>query len=215
MSVKASALADDAAYELNDPGHTNWTEAELIVYINEAVRGVMRRVAALWPDYWLNAGEAYTETSNIVATTPNYDLPTDFFAMLMVTLTDSDSDTGILQKISLERAQDSDADGYVLMNQDIYLYPTPDADVTSGLVVYYLAIPGALTLGTETVPLSDHFEDAIKEYVVLKALARQERRTADFARFFSLIQSELDSMVAQTNTSDDDHGVSVLWRSFV
>lgn len=215
MSVTAGTLADSAAYELKDTSHTNWTEDELIEYINQATRAVMRQVVTTWPDYWLNSGQTYEHTANLVNGTANYNLPTDFYLMLQVVVKDSDGDTDIYEPINLERSEDSDAEGYLLQNEAIYLYPTPDANVTDGLTLRYVAIPSTVSASNDTVPLSTYFEDSLRTYVVLKAKARQEENAADFGQFYQLVRSEASAMISQTNTSDDSHGLNVHWRNFI
>jgi len=215
MAITAANLADRAAYELKDTGHTNWSEAELIVYINEAVRHVVKRIAAMWPDAWPRFGENYEDTQNIVADTANYDLPSDFYMMLRVKLTDSDGDTSLLEPISLEREDDSDEDdGYLLLNDDIYLYPTPDTSVTSGLTLWYISLPPEAG-STDSVPLSTWFEDSIKEYVVVKAKARQEEKTGDFGAFYRMVERDMEPFIAKMNASEDEVGVNVLWRQWI
>jgi len=201
-------------YELADTGHTEWETAELTVYVNQAVREVMRHVAKVWPDYWLSTTESYTATSNIVSGTANYDLPSDFYKILLVVATDSDGDDSTLDPMSLDRAQNADAEGYYLMNDDIYIVPEPDASVTSGLVLYYISIPTEVTAGASAVPLSDHFEDAIVEYAVLKAKARQGEPTGEFASFFGKIQTELDSMMADVNKWGTTDGLTHQHRNY-
>ena len=216
MAELASTLITRARYELKDTASENYSDAEFIVYLNMAVRAITHRIAEMWPDYWLRTGETYTATTNIVAATTHYDLPTDFFVEIQVRCTDGDGKTDILRRISWERAQDSDADGYVLKNDDIYLYPAARyaASVASGLVIDYVAIPADITVASGSVPLSTRFEDLIVEYVVLKAKARQEENPDAFGAFFRRMERSLDAMMVTINRSDADAGLRIPWRNW-
>lgn len=215
MARTSNQILTRLGYELKDPTFTNWTKEELLVYLNEAVRALTHRIAATHPDYWLNSGQTYTATSNIAAGTANYDLPADFYAMVQVELVDSDGDKEIIEPIGMERQADIHSSGYFLMNNDIYLRPTPDTSVTGGLKLYYVATPAEVTVSSNAVPLSTHFEDVLDLYVVLKAKARQEESVADFSAFYAKAQTAADLLVAQTNKSADDAGLRVAWRPFI
>ena len=215
MARTSNQILTRLGYELKDPTFTNWTKDELLTYLNEAIRALTQRIASTHPEYWLNSGQTYTASSNIVANTANYDLATDFYAMVQVQLTDSDGNVEIVQPIDVERQADTDAAGYMLINSDIYLYPTPDTSVTSGLKLYYVAMPADVTVSSTTVPLSTHFEDVLDLYVVLKAKARQEETVANFSAFYQKAQSTADMLVAQTNKSEGDAGMRSAFRLWI
>ena len=214
MSRTAAEITTRVGLLLKDTGATNYSAAELYEYINEAVRRITREVAARWPQFWLNSAQAYKAVSNIVATTANYDLPTDFYAMIMVTLTDSDGNVAEVEGIDLVRSLDSDADGYLLMNDDVYLYPTPDTSVTAGLNLYYIALPALVAAADTAVPLSQFFEDAIVEYVVVRCKARQGESVADEALFWKMVEETTGAQILKTNKLKDA-GLRVPWRPFV
>jgi len=210
-----TTITTNVGYKLKDTGGTNYTAAEILVYINEAVRMLARRVAVLSPDFWLQTGQAYIKTQNVVSGTASYDLPTDLYETLKVTLTSSAGVVDPLDQLDLDRLVDSDAEGYAFVNAKLKLFPTPTASVTSGLNHYYVAIPAACTAGGDTVPLSAYFEDAISEFVVLRCKGRQNEQPPDFGTFYKLVQDQLDMMVSKTNTWDQTHGLNVEWRPYV
>lgn len=215
MSVTAGTLTTRISYELKDTGNTQWALAELYVYINQAVRAIMRRISETWPDYWLRTTQAQKAETNLASGTANYNLPTSLYSVVMVTTMDSTGDTTKREPLTLERTLDADADGYYLKDDDIYLYPTPAAAVTKGLVIYYLLRPTEVDAPATAVPLSDDFEDWITAFAVIKAKARQEEKTADFAAFYKMVDDDLMAHVTRTNFPGDDAGMHVEYRNWI
>ena len=210
-----SAILTEVRHEIKDAAKTAVQDTELIGYFNEAVRKIVTRVCRDWPDYWLNSGEAYSAQSNIVATTANYNLPADFYMMLLVTLESAAGDITEQEPINLRRSLDADEDnGYMLIDSDIYLYPTPDTNVANGLTVWYVALPTTITAIGDTAPLATHFWDALKEYVVLKYKARQGEEISNFATFYRMVEQDAAPMLERTNRSADRHGMNMLWRNW-
>lgn len=141
MAVTAPQILTKARRQLKDVDATNYTESELLDYLNEGLRILRLRVLGIWPDYYYRSGLAYQHTANIVNGTANYDLPAGFLAPILVRVQDSDSDWTRLKPLSDVRRLDSDAEGYRLRDNDIYIYPEPDADVTDGLEINYIRRP--------------------------------------------------------------------------
>lgn len=204
MAITTANLTTKIRADLKDPNGNKYDDAWCRQAINEAVRGVVRRIAATRPEFWLRTGETQLHTANIVNGTANYDLPSDFFVALMVTAEDSDGNVDPLDVLTLERTLDADANGYILRDDDIYLYSTPDANVADGLNVYYISRPTEVTADANPVPMSDDFEDAIELYAVIKGKARESEGTGDFAAFFRKVEESLDLLVAKTNAPTDD-----------
>jgi len=215
MSVTATVLEAKIRREVKDESSDQYSQAEIWDYMNQGVRLVMRRIAATWPYYWLRTAETQLAQSNLVATTANYDLPSDLYLIIAVTTEDSDGDSTEREPLTFARTLDDNADGYFLRNDDIYLCATPDASVTNGLSIYYVSRPTAIAAGGTTVPLSDDFEDAILEWVVLKCKARQEEKTADPAAIYKLIQEQLDALVGRTNMHAQGGLSRVAWKNWI
>jgi len=290
VAYSAPELLTRIRRPLADTASEAFQDAELLDYLNEGVRQVLARIAERRPEYWLRTSQANTHQADIVADQANYDLPADFWMPLLVVAVDSDGDKTVLDAISPERSMDSDAEGYLLRSSDIYLYPTPDEDVTDGLLIYYLSLPeeaftasitavgtgedtsyftiagkhdwrweagdkvyvqgstandGEYTVSAATysvdgdstqvsvsetvsdgtvdgdlrsaaylsVPLSDRFADAIVAWAVVKAKARKEERTPDFAAFYRSVDAATARMLARTNRPEE--GLRVGWRNFI
>jgi len=210
-----SDILTEVRYEIKDVAETAVTDAELIGYFNEAVRKIVTRVCRDWPDYWMYTGEAYQEQTNLVAGTAHYDLPADFYMMLFVTLKNAAGDLTEQEPINLRRSLDADENnGYMLIDNDIYLYPTPDTNVANGLTVWYVALPTTITAVGDTAPLTTHFWDALREYIVLKYKARQEEKLDHFATFYRMVEEDAAPIVERTNRSADRHGMNMVARNW-
>lgn len=210
-----SAILTDARYEIKDAAKTNYSDAELLRYFNEGIRRLVARICKDWPAFWLNSGQAYLATSNIVALTNNYALPATYYSIIQVTLTDTVGDITIQEPIDLSRSLDADEEnGYMLINNRLYLYPTPATNVANGLAIYYVGLPATLGAG-DVAPFSTYFYDAEKEYVVLKAKARQGEALEDFSQFYQLVARDAAPVMERTNRSAARHGMNMNWRDMV
>lgn len=203
-----SALITSIRYELKDTvvaGITNnYADAELLEYINDAIEDLVQWIAGIWPQYWLRTGQANSVTGDITDGKANYDLPRNCYMVLAVAQTDSDDVTVLLDALEFERTFDSDADGYFLSDNDVWIYPTPDEDVTDGLTIYF--IPRLTRVSATTVDLpgfTANYRGLIKEYVVIKCKARQEERSSDFAAIYGKLRDQLAAMIARTNLPKD------------
>lgn len=220
MAVTAATLITDMRYELEDTGSDAYTDAEMLVYINDAQRALSRRVAATWPAYWRGTGETYVTTTDIVADTAEYTLPVALYMVDLVTFTDSDDDTVVLDPISLEETIEhaapgvEPADGYYLLNNKLVLFPTPDTSVTGGLKIYYVPRPTNLTVTSGNVLMADVWGDWVKGYVLLKCRARHGEEVGTVAAFFERFQAELDALVKRQHKSKRDAGLHTGWRNW-
>jgi hypothetical protein len=213
----AQTIITKARYELKDlsPIYQQYSDAEMIVYINDAVRSVMRRVVVVWPEFWEKTGQTSVSTpANIVAGTQDYPLPTGLFHLIDVIVADSLGSTTVLDPISYERTLDAAANGYLLLAGNARLRPIPTVNVTGGLTFVYVATPTEVAVVGDAVPLSDIFEDAVKEFVVLKCKGRQGDDPSVFATFYREVRDALDTVITRTNDENADQ-MHVQWRSFV
>ncbi len=204
MPELASTLITELRYELKDTGSDqNYTDAELLVYLNDAVEHVVKDITGIWPHYWLRTNQVQSATSNIVSGTASYSLPTDCYYTVMVTTKDSTGVTEIRDSLDFERTFDADADGWFARNDKIYLYSTPTASVASGLTVYYVSRPSRIAATSQNVPLSDDFRGLIKEYAAIKAKARQEENSGEFRAAVGQLSQQLHAMMVRTNMGKD------------
>lgn len=206
----ANTLITEIRYELKDTADTNYTDAELLVFIGDGVRQLVEMAAATWPYFFMMTGQAYKDTQDISTSVADYDLPDDFYMTLEVY-----QDDVKLDLITLAAGLVDTWEGYYLVNQQLHLNPTPTANSTDGLVHYYISKPARLTAITDVVPLSPWFGDQIKAFAVLKAKSRQGDNTEAFAAFFSKAEKTLLALVTRTNQSAQDFAPHVPYHNTI
>ena len=204
MAVTAQILINEVRYELKDDAtNPNFVDAELLVYLSDAQEDLVQKIGAIWPDYWLRTGETYLDTQNIVSGTANYNLPADLYQIIDVSVEDAAGDTTFIDPIALTRTEDAAADGYRLLNNDLYLYPTPDANVANGLNIYYVEQATRLAAVGNSVLLGEEFRGFYKGWVVLKCKARQEETPVLFVPLYKDLLKQLTAMMVRTNRKGD------------
>lgn len=57
---------------------------------------------------------------------------------------------------------------------DLYLYPAPEASVSDGLTLYYIAYPSTLTSLTQTLSVPDRFYNQLVDYALAQAYRLDE-----------------------------------------
>ena len=200
----ASALITEMRYTLKDSNTTdpNYTDPEMLNVLNDSVEALVRHITAHWPQYWLRTGETSRDIQNLVSGTSNYDLPALMYFLIRVVTLDSDDVSTPREQLDFDRHLDDQADGYRLFDDDIYLYPTPDEDVANGLLLYYIPQQTRMTLVGDSVLLSDHWRQWLKDYGVIRLRDRQEESVAQMGQLFKRVDSEMNVMMAKANKPD-------------
>lgn len=210
----ATVMETKVRYDVKDDAAEKYPQAEVWDAINVAVRHVVRRIAARWPQYYMRRSDTQRSFDAIVSGTANYDLPADFFVPVLITLTDTDDDTTELDPLTFERTLDSDADGYFLRNDDLYVFPEPTANVANGLTIYYVARPTEVAADATVVPFSDDFEDVIRKRAVLDLRSRDDDRIDLVGPIDSMLQAHMDAVTSAVNFPED-LGLHSLWRDWI
>lgn len=188
-------MVDALKLELKDPDLTNYSTAEFMVYINQAVRAITRRISMSWPEFWLLTGQTTESDIDLVTDTARYALPDGFYHLIAV----ADSDGAMLDCLTLAKALDGDYTGYILRGGKLELHPTPDADEAAGITLFCVSTPDEVTSIDDTVPLSDWFEDLIVYYVALVCKVRQEEDASGMSAFYRMMRSEMDGLAVRLN----------------
>lgn len=204
MPVIASTLITEIRYELkDDPANPNYADDELLTYLSDASEDLIQKIAAIWPDYWLSTGQTYLDTQNIAAGVPNYNMPVQCYQIIGISVTDSLGETEFIEPLSLTRSIAEAADGYLLLNQDVYLSPEPTVGVLNGLKIYYIKRPTRMANTAADVILGDDFRGFYKGFVILKCKARQEETPALFVPLYKDLQVQLTAMMVRVNRTSD------------
>lgn len=165
---------------LGQPSSTNstWTDEELAVYLNEAVRRYFVEVV-----HGFEGEFTTTAALDITSGTDTVALPSDFFKIKAVYrkvangyevlpfrnhiaqgFTTSDSSSG-----------DHYLPSYYLRNNSLVLRPQPNFTESSGLLLEYVQFPETLVTGGDqlTAQVSPIFRDLIEAYGVWKAKVKE------------------------------------------
>lgn len=195
---------------LADPDGLKYLQPDLYDAINEAVREVVRQILGKNPMYWLRTSETQKSTQSLVAGTANYDLPASLWAIVQVDVGDEEP----LDSISLERSLDSDAAGWLLKDDDIFIFPTPATGVSATLTIYYIPRPTEVAATATVVPLFNDFGDAIILYCCTLLKAIDEEKTGDFGQFYRVVSDSIDAMMTRMNRPAGE-GLRVRWRNMI
>lgn len=140
--------------DLSESVAGQWTDAQLIRYLDRAYVHVFGEQVILFEDWCLKRGHI-----NIVANTDEYDLLADLKKIRHVQIKSNDEYYN-LERVYLENMSYYDtrslasitpvAMAYYLLGKKIGLVPTPATSLTDGLRLYYIPQSGQLHLGTAT-----------------------------------------------------------------
>lgn len=153
--------------EMRDPNGENFEDNELFGYVNEAVDILWSELGTRAPTYFDSTTNMKEQALTIETGTPEYSLESDFHQERMLVVGGDEVD-----KLDLEAEADADAEGYLLQQGKIKLFPSPSADTTG--TFYYICKPTVVDAMGDSVPLAGDFAQEIKKYVVGCCKARHE-----------------------------------------
>lgn len=198
-----------------DPGNYRWSDAELIEYLNAGIR----QIVVLMPE--ANTVETIEDTGT--SRVARQALPAGGIKFIRVARNYADDGTtpqGTLRYCEKDALDSYDpdweydatikADGanffehYCHDNREpkiYYLYPAPAAD-NKRYAAVYSAVPTAMTAVGDTYPLDDEYINGAIQYVVYRALTKENRATLPDAYRSELWQNFLVAlgMQQQANT---------------
>jgi len=193
MSITLTELIAEARVHLADSQCSEsefFSDTGLTQYINNALLTLW----GLLPDDILRNYEDLGE-QNLVSGTANYDLPATFYIELAIIYNDiacrkiKYSEHKIIENNTYLQPLASQP-GYYLNDDDIYLLPTPTANATNGLQLFFLTKPPVLSDAITSV----NIDIAFKPIVAKLAAGRALNLKASVAEGKILIQSALEDM---------------------
>lgn len=178
----------------------------IVTWLDEAQTYILRQT-----DTRSNEG-LYDFTT--VNSTPNYALPSDFRSIVGVFNDDSNT---ILVPLSIpEYEQVTTSYGtpqyYVIIGDDIYLYPTPNAAIN--ISFRYYAMPETITEAVDPVIPAD-YHDILVDYALWRAyLAEHDYEAA--AQHQAIYQQAIEKMKGelQSDTDEPYNQVRGAWGSY-
>lgn len=153
--------------EMRDPNGENFEDDELFGYINEAVDILWSELGTRAPTYFDSTTNMKEQALTVESGTAEYSLESDFHQERMLIVGGDE-----VSKLDLEAEADEDAEGYLLQQGKIKLFPSPTADATG--TFYYICKPTVVDAVGDSVSLAGDFGQEIKKYVVGCCKARHE-----------------------------------------
>lgn len=173
-----------------DPANSNWSDSELLSYINEAVRIYFAELTEINEGYFTTTADL-----NIVSGTNTIALPSDFFKIKNVWKKVTDGFIILQYRNNVTESYSTNGGGsaeaffpnYSFRGNNLLLSPTPNFSETSGIKIEYDAMPDTLLNGADqmTSQISPIFRQVVEMYAVYKAKLTESLvsgvRTSDIA----------------------------------
>ena len=174
--------------EMSDMENTQFvTDAEILRRVNQSYRRLYNEIVNTFQDYFTT-----TDTITTVASTAEYDLPSDFYKLIGIDWQDEN------RPYSLRRLEYSQRNtrlwpttrpfGYILRQETVTIYPTPSSVET--LTVSYIPVPANLVSGG-TFNAHNGWDQYIVEQVSIQLLAKEESSTTELREQFTLTRQDL------------------------
>jgi len=193
MSITLTELITEARIHLADAQCSQsefFEDADLTQYINNALLTLW---SLLPPDILRNYEDL--DEQNLVDGTANYDLPALFYMELAVMYNGvaarkiKYSEQKIIENNTYLQPLASQP-GYTINDDDVYLFPTPSANATDGLGLFFLTKPPVLATGTDEVNIDIAYKPIVAKLASGRALNLKE----SVAEGKVLIQSALEDL---------------------
>lgn len=160
MATTVQDVATRARYVLNDPGKVRWTDVELFVWLDDALRLLLKAAPALFQTRVIvtsvaGAKQTITGTARavsvvrVVGLTPFDKAALDAF--------DPDWETAVDAGTAVQWAPDQDPRAF-------YVYPKSAGGAS--LSVEIIQAPAAIAALSDAIPLSDDFVGPLADYVI-------------------------------------------------
>lgn len=203
----AQTVIDEVRYVIHDENPTyRWSDAELLKYVNASIRQIIQLV----PEANITSG-----TVNITNSLARQTLPSGGVALIRVgrnASTDGTTYEGRITRVERDVLDSWDPDWeydttikadaanfFVHWTHDekepkvYHLYP-PNSGSTRYVELVYSAFPTALTLVSDTYPLTDEYVNAAVQYVIYRALTKESRDTLPQAMRQELWENFLNAL---------------------
>jgi len=177
MTIAASTIVDEAATLLLDTAHRTWPLAELLGYLNEALRAT----AFVKPDMY-TVEEAFTPTVGVLQ-----NLPSDGVAFMDITQNligrkrnVTQADEGLLEEANRfwpAATPQAEVEHFTADPRNPRRFRVfPPADGTGSVQILYGAVPPTIVYDTEDIPVPDSFQTALLDFVLSRAYAKNSKK---------------------------------------
>lgn len=187
-ATSVSTALNRIRYKIVDPDSANFSDAELLIYLNEANRTIRNLIAFHAPDFLLTTDEGSVDPEN----------DTIMLSNVAVKINDVTIDGRSIPMISKARIRDVNAEGkpegYFMQDfNQLRLYPKPTG--THSYTVTFVSNCEALEM-VDDLPYPEMFDDLLGEYVVMRCIARDEGTPTIEAELFSSWRNQITSLLS-------------------
>ncbi len=187
MSTTAQDILTKVRYRLMEPVADFWTDAELLLYLNEGQNDLADQMRGI---------ESKANMST-VALRNDYTLPQNWLSTRAVFYKDPSSATAVwrravatnLEKVAQEAPNFQEVPTsenwgqqvrYWIWDRTLYFLPTPFSSGSGNILMFYKAKPNEIVSLSENLAVDDLFAPAIESYVLARAWEKEKE--ADLAQ---------------------------------
>src|SRR6056297_268732 len=188
MATSVSTILTNVRYKIVDPDSVNFTDAELLVYLNEADRTIRNLIAFHAPQFLETTETGTADSDNYIITLSSY----------ATKMTDVKIDGKSIPMISKADISDIDDEGkprgYFMQDfNTLRLYPIP-SDTYSYTVMY---VPNYESLdSTDDLRYPEMLDDLLGEFIVLRCIARDEGSPTIEAEMFKNWRGQIAQLLS-------------------
>lgn len=188
--ITAADIITDVRADLNESTASFWTEADLLQWIDEAVREIVNRTRCL---------ETTAYTIDLVNGTYKYDTTGSFLSIETIIhnsgVTGSITRIFTLKRMDIQNLGHSKETGrpkfFAVWNDDIYIWPIPGTDeATTELTVFQVTLPTGVSATNSAIETPAYLDSAIVNYVKAKAYFKDLKETMG-AFYMSLFEKQM------------------------
>lgn len=183
-----------------DPNNSNWSDSDLLAYLNEGVRVHFAELAAA------NEGHFTAKTTlDLVANQETVDLPSDFYQIRALYKATGQDNVLLTYRNNLTESYAARGEGtselytpsYYFRGNSIVLRPIPAFSQEDGLVLEYIQFPETLLNGSDqlTAQISPVFRQVVEAYAVY--MAKFDESLVTGANTYALAERRLSDLLDQ------------------
>lgn len=215
--VAYSVLRDKVLADLGLEQETFITPSELIGYCNEGIAEAEQEVHTLYEDYYLTK-----VLINIVNGQSDYTLPTNMYADKIRALIykRGTTVTTVTRYRNTARFEDMELDNitgpvgdvfkYTLINDSasggmvLRIFPTPNQDITSGLILWYLRAANKIAAVTDLCDIPQ-FSNFVMQYMKVRCYEKEGNPAFDSATArLEMLRKTMINTLSNKVPDDDD-----------
>ena len=185
-STAASTIITNARFYINEASASFWSDAELLVYLNDGMVDIATRTRSLED----------TETITLVANQIEYAPVSTFLAITAVQYTTTSYVKGLLPGSPKEVGQSVGTDSvgepthWYEWNDKVGVYPALSSVTSEAIILYAISLPSAIT-SAQDVTTPAIFDRVLALYIAAQALYK-DKKFAQAGRYMAEYMEEIE-----------------------